>query len=206
MINKKSIVLSCVVLTVFLSTVGCSGGKEVAITDNPGGGISASKIAGYSNIKELKKKADAIVHYKVLSSETIQYSEVYFTVSKAEVLKAIKGNYAKGDTINILQTGAIINGQDISISGDNIYRKDDESIGFLYKYDGPVAEDAYMTLGINDGRFDVKDSKIIAQGFGYSDKSKSDKKVKKSDPIDEMDFEDINQLSFTVDEFEAKIK
>ncbi len=67
--------------------------------------------------------------------------------------KVIKGNVAKGDTISILQTGAIINGQDISISGDNIYRKGDESIGFLYKYEGPVAEDAYMTLGINDGRF-----------------------------------------------------
>ncbi len=206
MINKKSIVLSCVVLTILLSTVGCSGGKEVAVTDNPGGGISASKVEGYSNIKDLKKKAEVIVHYKVISSEHIEYQRVDFTVSKAEVLKVIKGKVAKGDTINILQTGAIINGQDISISGDNIYRKGDESVGFLYKYEGPVTEDAYMTLGINDGRFDVKDSKVIARGFGYSDKSKSDKKVKKSDPIDEMDFEDINQLGFTVDEFEGKIK
>ncbi|MFZ5985570.1 MAG: hypothetical protein ACOYWZ_00375 [Bacillota bacterium] len=69
-------------------------------------------------------------------------------------------------------------------------------------------ENAYLTLGINDGRFDIKDSKIIARGFGNGDKStsKTKDKAKKSDSIDEMDFDDINELGFSVEEFEEKIK
>ncbi len=207
MINKKSVILVSVMITLLFSVTGCSSSKNTAVPDNSGGAISLSKTEGFANVKELKERAEEIVRLKVLSTETVEYGEKLFTVSKAEILKVTKGKLVKGDVIKLTQTGAIVDGQDISVSGDPIYRTDDEMILFLKKCEVPYAEDTYRSLGIDDGRFDVKDSKVIARGMNYGNESKADKKkVKKSDSIDEMGSKDINRLGFTVEEFEEKIK
>ncbi|MFZ5985569.1 MAG: hypothetical protein ACOYWZ_00370 [Bacillota bacterium] len=136
MINKKGVVLVFIVLTLFLSVTGCNNNKDVAVNDNPGGGINVSKTKSFASVKELKESAEEIVRLKVLSSETVKHEEMHFTVSKAEVLKVYKGNLVEGNIINLTQTGAVVDGQDISIAGDPIYIPDDEMILFLKKYVG----------------------------------------------------------------------
>ncbi|RXE58730.1 hypothetical protein [Acetivibrio mesophilus] len=213
MINKKGIVLISAAVALLLGITGCNTGKDESVSNAgeaivTGGAMSAIKAEGFNNISELKKNAEEIVHLKILSTETVEDQELFFTYSKAEILNVIKGNLAKGDIIKLIQTGAIIDGQDISIMGDPIYRLNDEAVLFLKKGKDSTGEYIYRSLGISDGRFDVINSKIIARGLGYGDESMSKEKgkLKKSDSIAEMSFSDITGLDFTVEEFIQKIE
>ncbi|HHV29577.1 hypothetical protein [Acetivibrio mesophilus] len=230
MINKKGIVLISVVVALLLGGTGCNNiredeafgntGKDKSVSNageviNSGGGINVSKTKGFSNISELKESADEIVHLKILSSETEaaqSESQLKFslpsTISEAEVLNVIEGNLSEGDIIKLYQTGGIIDGQEFSIERDPIYRPGEELILFLKKRKVSTGEETYISLGINDGRFDVINSKIYTRGLDYGDKSTSEekKKVKKSDSIAEMNYSDITKLGYTVEEFMQKIK
>jgi hypothetical protein len=210
-----------VVLALFLGATGCRNtevadntGKDKSISNTEeaiisGGGINVSKVEGFDNIAELKKNAEEIVYVKVLSSETEDQSVFPITITEAEVLNVIEGNLVKGDIIKLFQTGAIVDGQDVSIMGDPIYRTNEEFVLFLKKRKVSMDEDTtYRSLGLNDGRFDVKNTKIIARGLGSGNEStpKDKKKVKKSDSIAEMNYSDITKLGYTVEEFIQKIK
>lgn len=223
MFIKKGIILVSVAATLFLGITGCGNNKNAALIDNPdegtsvikptefinsGGGMMVNKTEWFANVAELKESAEEIVHLKALSSETIEYGELPFTITNAEVLNVIEGNLSKGDIIKLVQTGGIVDGEERSIMGDPIYRPDEEMVLFIKKCKVPYAEDTYRSLGINDGRFDVKNSRIIARGLGYNDEtaSKEKKQVKRSDSIAEMGFNDITHFCFTAEEFGEKIK
>ena len=219
----RRIIFVTVSLTLLFCAVGCGNDKDNAVLDfgeadgmeelhesdgnkkgasvplNMGGGMSASRAEAFVNIKELKENTEEIVRLKIISTETKHHEGLNFTLSEARVLKVINGNdIAEGDTIKLIQTGAIIDGIENSIFGDPIYRVDDEMILFLKKSKSSFAENVYRSIGISDGRFDIIDSKVVARGLGYSESEGSD--------FEEMSFDDINELRLTVGEFEERIR
>ncbi|GAE87256.1 hypothetical protein [Acetivibrio straminisolvens] len=176
-----------------------------------GGGIMPNIAGEYMSVAEVKKKSEEIVHLKAISYETIEKVGFPSTITNAEVLSVIEGSLSKGDIIKLVQTGAINGEQEISMPGDPIFRPGDEMVLFLVKAKVDNAEDAYLTVGFNEGRFDVINSKIHARGPQHISYSSTPtpivrKEVKRSDSIAEMSYYDITRFSFTVEEFSQKIR
>jgi len=54
-----------------------------------------------------------------------------------------------------LETGGQIDNKEYSIEGNDVLRENEKAILFLEKYEGPVAEDAYVVLGVYQGKFKI---------------------------------------------------
>jgi hypothetical protein len=114
--------------------------------------LSLSK--GYESISELANDADIIAEVEVTSSNTLSYYDVPFTVSNADLLDTYKGG-TTGTTINLLETGGIIDNQEYSPEGNDVLKENDKAILFLQKYEGPITNDAYVVLGVYQGKFKI---------------------------------------------------
>lgn len=111
----------------------------------------------YNTIEELKGSAELIVEAEVKSTKAVSAQGVPFTLSKALVVKSYKGDIQKGEYINILETGGAIDGQEYLIDENKVFQPGDKTIVFLDKYEGPVTDDAFVILGVYQGKFLLKD-------------------------------------------------
>lgn len=102
------------------------------------------------------KKADVIVHVRILDVKTIQsknYPWQQYTLNVREVLK--------GDPKTLTQVGDVpafnvLGGGDWQMEGAPSFKKDEEWVLFLYKnpYDSPI-------VGFNQGMYRIQDSRVL---------------------------------------------
>lgn len=157
---KKVLRRTLTVLLVFLFTISIGACTNHEVTS--GSTAKMSKI--YKSIKELKDNAVEIVEVEVLENvKSIEYGKVPFTISKVKVISSLKGEQKSGDEIEILETGGIIGGNPIYFDGVPVLQPGTNMVLFLYKYEGPVAENVYYPLGEYMGKFIIKDDKVEQQ-------------------------------------------
>lgn len=143
-IPSVAIIIFCSVLFLKIS--------NYPILDQPFG-VSVSST--YSDLETLEADSSSIIDGTVLENEYFEYEDVQFTVSSIRVDKVYKGNLEAGETVNLLETGGIINNVEYFIEGDKVLKEDEQSILYLKDYEGPIQSDVkkYTTVGVYQGKF-----------------------------------------------------
>lgn len=121
--------------------------------------MSGDIVSNYDNVIELNEQAELIMEVTINSIENINFSEVLFTLSEAEVVNVYKGESVH--RINILETGGtgeiLIDGQkeevQVIFEENEPFSEGENAIVYLERYEGPIAEDAYIILGVYQGKF-----------------------------------------------------
>lgn len=114
----------------------------------------------YSSVEELKNDAEFMVDIRVNSTQSLQYKEVVFTLSEVNVNQVYSG-MLNTKNITILETGGIYNNRNHTFNGNEALKTGDEAVLFIKKYEGPVAQDVYVILGVYQGKFSLKDGDEI---------------------------------------------
>lgn len=120
--------------------------------------IQASVVKGYHHVQELYQDADVVAEIEVKNSKSINYSGVVFTVSETHVTQVYEGSV---QTLTILETGGKQGEIDYTMNGNYVLQPGDRAIVFLEKYTGPIIDDAYVILGVYQGKFKVEADKLF---------------------------------------------
>lgn len=115
-------------------------------------------IDGYETVKELQDAADIVAQVEVSESSNIVYDELPFTLNTSTVKKVYKGQ--EKESIDILETGGFIDDIEYTFEENPVLKKKEKAVVFLQKYEGPIASDAYVILGVFQGKFKLKDGKL----------------------------------------------
>lgn len=117
--------------------------------------FGVSLVSEYNTLSELEKDSSVIVDATVIESEYFSYDDIPFTLNKMTINKVYKGEFKKGDSINVLETGGVINNIDYAPEDDKVMKKKDKVILYLYKYEGPIKEEVekYVISGLYQGKF-----------------------------------------------------
>lgn len=130
---------------------------------------SLSLTDEFRSIQELRDRAELIALVSVKSTKSLTVSGVTFTLSESEIKEVFKGD-APQRVINILETGGIDGkGNMISYSDNPVFQRNDQAVVFLERYVGDVAKDAYVILGVYQGKFRVVDEDKLIPTTGVSD-------------------------------------
>jgi|GEM_PF-580875 hypothetical protein len=130
---------------------------------------SLSLTDEFRSIQELRDRAELIALVSVKSTKSLTVSGVTFTLSESEIKEVFKGD-APQRVINILETGGIDGkGNMISYSDNPVFQRNDQAVVFLERYVGDVAKDAYVILGVYQGKFRVVDEDKLIPSTGVSD-------------------------------------
>ncbi|CAG7645000.1 hypothetical protein PAESOLCIP111_04854 [Paenibacillus solanacearum] len=134
----------------------------------------------YNSIQELNDSADLVVLAEVGSTKGFKYKEVPFTLSLMSISKVIKGEKKQNDTIQVLETGGIINNVEYTFEETKALKKQDKAVLYLKKYVGPIVSgDAYVVLGVFQGKFKVSETgEVIGSSKHLSDNLKKIKTLK----------------------------
>ncbi|MBA2939136.1 hypothetical protein HZF08_12545 [Paenibacillus sp. CGMCC 1.16610] len=155
-LNKNKIILG-LIIALCLSTLLIYLLNIPVLTFNSHGELSES----FSTVDELKQKAEVIVEVNISDAKAEKYNEVVFTLSNAEVKKIYKGELQNKTSINILETGGVHNHIEHTFEGEKTLKKQDTAILFLKKYNGPVTKEAYVILGMYQGKFKLDKSGTV---------------------------------------------
>lgn len=161
-LNKLSV---SIVIAVVIGVFSFAGyyllmNKNKALDETPRVGRSISIAESFDSIQELKDRAELIALVSIKNTKPLSAGGVTFTVSESELMEVFKGK-APQTVINILETGGIENGKMISYDGNTVMQKNDQAIVFLERYVGPIVDDAYVILGVYQGKFVVDKDRII---------------------------------------------
>ncbi|MBN6889488.1 hypothetical protein ACUXCC_004768 [Cytobacillus horneckiae] len=117
--------------------------------------FGVSVITEYNELKELENDSSVIVDITVNENEYFTYEDVPFTLSELKINKVFKGELMEGDSINILETGGVVNNIEYTAEHDEILKERENAILFLYKYEGPIKEgvEKYVISGLYQGKF-----------------------------------------------------
>ncbi len=157
--RKRNKILAILVI-VLLSAIGC---KNQGVNQSTTIDLSEH----YSTIDDLKQGATNIIEVEVLDNYVVVQGDMPFTISNLKVLSTIKGDIMKGDKIKVLETGGkFINsgenpkdkkGQevDMKFGGISVMQNSEHLILFVKPFVGPQVTDAYVPLGVWQGKFKV---------------------------------------------------
>ncbi|MFB9328115.1 hypothetical protein ACFFSY_19480 [Paenibacillus aurantiacus] len=136
----------------------------------------------FTSLDELTSRANDIVEVDILDQqETVEYGGVVFTISAAKVISAQKGNLTPDAVIKVLETGGVMSdGQEFKFNGIPVAKKKDKLFLFLEAYKGPITQDAYVPIGVYQGKFKVEKDEVI-QLAPSEEKLKDYKPVKKEE-------------------------
>jgi len=109
---------------------------------------------GYSSIDDLKDSSELIAEVLVSDSDALKYKNVIFTVQSAQVQKLYKGSVDIKD-IQILETGGVYGNAEYTFEKNKVMKKGEKAVVFLEKYKGPILKDAYVILGVFQGKFTI---------------------------------------------------
>ncbi|MFC3767401.1 hypothetical protein [Paenibacillus sp. GCM10012303] len=171
----KKIGMTISVLSLLFSLLlGCGSGKSESASPNIM--VAAGDLDdNFHSLEEIESKAETILEIRVLDNQqTIVYGDIPFTISRAVVLSSLKGNIHEGEEINILETGGIykpvskegkgfLPEVDYAFNGIPVMKSGEHLVTFLYKYEGPIAKNVFMPLGVYQGKFKVQDNGKIEQ-------------------------------------------
>ncbi|MEC1179629.1 hypothetical protein P9B03_14105 [Metasolibacillus meyeri] len=156
--KRKNLLVSVVILAIFILMLlvyfNLKEPRELPIT----GDI----VSSYNNPDELKQAAELIVEVAIEDTKSINFENVLFTLSKGKVKHNYKGETV--DTINILETGGTgeinINGRDEKVKmvfeENEVFNENEHAILYLERYEGPIVQDAYVILGVYQGKFKLE--------------------------------------------------
>ena len=122
--------------------------------------FGVSVVTEYVELSALENDSSLIVDIIVEESEYFMYEEVPFTLSKVKIKNVYKGEAKRGDIITILETGGIFNNVEYSVETDEILKKKNQAILYLYEYEGPIKEgiDKFVVTGLHQGKFKYRNS------------------------------------------------
>lgn len=155
-INKKLLIIVIGLAIIFSFVIVFYFLNIPVYTINQTGEISD----GYSTIQALKSDSSLIARVNIRDVETLKYNDVIFTISNATITNVFKGNI-EPRTIRILETGGIHNNIEYVFEENKVFKRNEKAIVFLKKYKGPIVDDAYVVLGVFQGKFIEKDDKLI---------------------------------------------
>lgn len=138
--------------------------------------VSGDVSRWYDSFSELEKDADVIVEVEIENIDTILFSDVVFSVSSAKVTNVLKGEYTE-KTINILETGGIYKGQEYVFEENPVSKKNQKQLLYLVRYVGPIHDDAYVILGVYQGKFNIDKNNKLIPSYGVSSGLKSTSEV-----------------------------
>ncbi|MGE7823308.1 hypothetical protein [Paenibacillus sp. NPDC093718] len=147
MIKKINITLFILLIISVLCYFTVIQGKSETKVD-----ISLSIAKAYENIDELANDSEVIAQVIIRETSPMTYLDVPFTISEADVKKTYKGTVLD-KSIQILETGGLINNIQFSANGHEVFRNNEQAVVFLKKYEGPIGENLYMIAGIYQGKF-----------------------------------------------------
>jgi hypothetical protein len=159
LMRKTNQILILITIILF-SMTGCK--SEKLSTSTP---IDLSE--NFDTMSDLKQGATNIVEVEVLDNYVIVQGDMPFTISNLKVLSTIKGDIMKGDKIKVLETGGKftssgvslkgIKGQevDMKFGGISVMQTGEHLILFIRPFVGPQVTDAYVPLGVWQGKFKV---------------------------------------------------
>ncbi|NRR01816.1 hypothetical protein HP570_06230 [Brevibacillus sp. RS1.1] len=138
--------------------------------------VSVDVVEGFDSIKKLTESAEVIAEVEINESESFQYENVVFTLSDAKVKQVYKGDVLPENVIKILETGGYKNGTEYTFEGNEVFETGEKAYVYLEKYEGPVAEDAYVIKGVYQGKFLKEEGKLqspngVAKGLQVSNES-----------------------------------
>lgn len=157
---RKLNIILVILIIVLLSAAGCknqSGNQSTTI----------DLSEHYDTIYDLKQGATNIVEVEVLDNYVVVQGDMPFTISNLKVLSAIKGDMMKDDEIKVLETGGRFTtsgenpkdkkGQevDMKFGGISVMQKGEHLILFVRPFVGPQVTEAYVPLGVWQGKFKV---------------------------------------------------
>jgi hypothetical protein len=106
-----------------------------------------------NNTDQLADDSDVIlVGTATQNSKILTYEGVDFVATEVKVDNLIKSNADIGETITLLQTVA---------PEDPTIEKDRKTLLFLDQYEGPITSNAYVTKGLFQGQYKIKDNQVI---------------------------------------------
>lgn len=119
----------------------------------------------YETISEIENDSSIIVNATVKENESFMYKDVPFTKSVLTINEVYKGDIQKGDSINLLETGGVIDNVEYTVETDTTLKSNEDAILFLTEYEGPILEDTkkYVVSGVYQGKFRMnEDNSIIS--------------------------------------------
>ncbi|TVX94119.1 hypothetical protein [Paenibacillus agilis] len=150
---KKIVIILVLIAMVSISMTAC--GKEEH-TANYKEGHSANYdnallATHYNALEELAYDAELIIEAELTGkSKEIPFRSTRYKLTEVNVNKVMKGNIElKSNVIQLLEIA--------SLSMD----PHKNNILFLDKYEGPVANDAYVVVGLYQGRFKINDDNLV---------------------------------------------
>lgn len=155
--NKLSLVI---VFFIILGVVALIGNLNKTSDNIVNVHATGDIIDKFTSVDALSQRAEYIVEISASNVEPLVYGDVAFTLTNGKVEKVYKGEL-KESTINILETGGI---KEVDINGDKrkvnivfedneVFRPGQKAIVFIEKYKGPITDDAYVILGVFQGKF-----------------------------------------------------
>lgn len=135
------------------------------------------KLSYYADsIDSLANDSQAIlVGTATNKSQEITFEGVEFVTTEIKVDDVVKADNEIGKTITLLQT---------KVEEDPIIEKGTQTLLFLDKYEGPIVEIAYVTKGLYQGQYKIKDKEIKINELIRKENSKLEADIKsKSDLI-----------------------
>lgn len=169
-------------ITIALAVIVTTGAVTASITqNNKSNRVEFIKVAGdladvFNNLDQLKQKSSAIIEVNILETETIVYNDMPFTISKAKVISKVKGKINEGEDIKLIETGGKytlsgtnpkeVKGQEVewAFEGVRVMQPGEHLFLFVEEFVGPQIKDAYIPLGIYQGKFKVnKDGNVNQQ-------------------------------------------
>ena len=156
--NRRSVILLGTLIVGAALLFGyekVSGERALTVVDT-----HASLVHDYTTVAELKQEADIIAEVQINQSQATKYKDLVFTISEAKVMKTFKGTVS--DNLNILETGGTFQDTKYMLNGNEAFSTGNKAIVFLERYEGPIAENAYVILGVYEGKFQMNGSKLTA--------------------------------------------
>lgn len=158
--KKTKLILMIIVITAIIGLCLCINLNNERTVEKVN--LSLSLTREYKTLEDLKNAAEVITQVEIDNSKSFTYNDVPFTISDAKLIKTYKGNIFN-DKINLLETGGQIDNKEYSPEGNDVLKKREKAILFLKKYEGPITDDAYVILGVYQGKYKISsdDNQLI---------------------------------------------
>ena len=175
-ILKKILPISVTIVMILLAGWANGGTKkETTVSDS----VQIIKVEGtidkyFTKMSDLMVSSTNVIECIVLDTNTIIYGDIPFTISNVSILNNIKGDI-KTDTIKIIETGGRykLAGNnpkeekglevDYQFEGIPVVQKGEHLYLFLEPFIGPQVKDAYIPLGVFQGKFKVLQNNKVEQ-------------------------------------------
>lgn len=157
MISKKNTIIILAIGLIFVAAIGFSfNDNEAKMVETIN--MHADLAKEYTSVEDLKKDSKIIAEVRAFEVNSFEYKNVVFTLTKADVINVYKGEEI--ESLKILETGGKQDNINYAFNGNKVFEKNDTSLVFLDKYIGPIADDAYVVLGVYQGKFNTNGDKI----------------------------------------------